>query len=163
MPSIVTIHAIVLLLGIAYSASAQELSRTDPPPEYVTTPAEYTTTPPQYTTTPPEYIPLPDTVPPDFGQEDGQSSDDPYADDSDEEDTTTDPLTSINNVETIVQAYAQYALGMDSTSAQQFVDEFGNIASQLGYQTQDVGLEMGVKIALYLTLTRSLGFSSTLM
>ncbi len=160
MPRIVKMLASVLLLGGAASVSAQELSRTQPPPEYTTTPAEYTTTPSRYTTTPSPYLPLPDTVPPDFGQENNGTGNDPYADNTGEEDPTqSDSMASRSNVELVARAYAQYALGLDDTSVQQFLDDFTRTANQLGYQTEEVSLEMGVQIALYLTLSRSLGIS----
>ncbi|EAQ79806.1 hypothetical protein DSM3645_21739 [Blastopirellula marina DSM 3645] len=68
-------------------------------------------------------------------------------------------MTSTPNFETLVELYAQCVLQLDEMETEQFVSDFEDVAVQLGLAPGDVGLRVGVKILLCLSLERMLGLS----
>lgn len=67
--------------------------------------------------------------------------------------------TTNNNVERAVQSFGTYVLGLDEVGSQQFVTDFGTLAGQLGFQTEEVDFQTGVRMVIYLTVSRLLGLS----
>lgn len=183
----VSLLTLILLFLGRTPAEAQGLSRTQTPPQYTTTPSEYTTTPPEYIPLPDTVVTVPNnggqgqggqnppninipnptipntdpTVPgdgqqPDDGMDSGDDSDESMEDDSSD---MPDQSESPRNVERSVQAFGQYVLGLDQVGSQQFVTDFGTLAGQLGFQTEEVDFQTGVRMVMYLTLSRVLGLS----